>query len=100
MGDETPDWRGVMEGDKGMTAMAAACGVLIVVLGVWSTGRNPTEAQSAVEIVCLVGGLILCFLAVVLSRLGRIATQLDTFEAVAGESPEAVPDDGPGPLAR
>lgn len=73
-----------------MTVMAAVCGVMIVLLGFWSTGRNPTDGQSAVEIICLVGGLILCFIAVVLSRLQAIAVRLDGFELA---DPEPVSDD-------
>ena len=63
-----------------MTVMAAACGILLVVLGLWSTGRTPTEGQFAVEIICLVGGLILCFIAVVLGRLKGLSRRLDGFE--------------------
>ncbi len=67
-----------------MTTMAAACGILIVVLGFWSTGRSPTEAQFAVEITCLVGGLILCFIAVVLNRLSALSRRLDALDPPAG----------------
>lgn len=66
-----------------MTIMAAVCGVLIVFLGLLSAGHNPTETQSTVQIMCLVGGLILCFLAVVLARLTALGQRLDAFEAVA-----------------
>jgi hypothetical protein len=60
--------------------MAAVCGVMIVLLGLWSTGRSPTDVQMGIEITCLVGGLILCFLAVVLGRLAALANRLDSFE--------------------
>jgi hypothetical protein len=63
-----------------MAIMAAVCGVMIVLLGVWSTGRAPTDVQTGIEITCLVGGLILCFLAVVLSRLAALANRLDSFD--------------------
>jgi hypothetical protein len=63
-----------------MAIMAAVCGVMIVLLGWWSTGRTPTDVQLAVEITCLVGGLILCFLAVVLARLASLANRLDRFD--------------------
>lgn len=64
-----------------MTIMAVACGVLMVVFGFWSTGLRPTEGESAIQITCLVGGLILCFLAVVLARLGTLTARLDSIEA-------------------
>lgn len=66
-----------------MTIMAAICGVLIVFLGLLSAGHNPTEGQSTVQILCLIGGLILCFIAVVLARLALLGRRLDAFEAVA-----------------
>lgn len=73
-----------------MTIMAAICGVLIVFLGLLSAGHNPTETQSTVQIMCLIGGLILCFLAVVLARLTALGQRLDAFEAVAeGEAEKA-----------
>ncbi len=68
-----------------MTILAAACGILIVALGflstLLSTGKSPTEGQFAIQVTCLVGGLILCFLAVILSRLGSLSRRLDEFEA-------------------
>ena len=74
-----------------MTIMAVACGVLMIVFGFWSTGLRPTEGESAIQITCLVGGLVLCFLAVVLSRLSGLAARLDTIEdAIA--PPEAQAD--------
>ena len=70
-----------------MTILAAACGILIVCLGLLSTmlssGKAPTEGQFAIQVTCLVGGLILCFLAVVLSRLSGLFRRLDDFEASA-----------------
>ena len=60
-----------------MNILAAVCGVIIVLLGFWSTGTQPSDAQLGTEITCLVGGLILCFLAVVLSRLANLQRQLD-----------------------
>ncbi len=66
-----------------MTVLAAVCGVLIVLLGFWSTGRSPTDWQYAVQVTCLVGGLILCFLAVILARLTALGKRLDEFEAAA-----------------
>ena len=66
-----------------MTILAAVCGVLIVLLGFWSTGKSPSDWQFGIQVTCLVGGLILCFLAVVLSRLSVIAKRLDDFEAAA-----------------
>ena len=77
-----------------MTIMAAICGVLIVFLGLISAGHNPTETQSTVQIMCLIGGLILCFLAVVLARLTVLGQRLDAFEAVAEAAVEtAAPAD-------
>lgn len=63
-----------------MTFMAVACGMLIIVFGFWSTGLRPTEGESTIQITCLVGGLILCFLGVVLARLNALATRMDTIE--------------------
>ena len=62
--------------------MAAACGVFIVLLGLLNAGRSPTEGQTTIEVVCLVGGLILCFIAIVLARLRALDRRLDGFEAV------------------
>ena len=64
-----------------MTVMAVACGMLMIVFGFWSTGLRPTEGESAIQITCLIGGLILCFLGVVLSRLNAIATRMDVIES-------------------
>lgn len=66
-----------------MTTMATVCGILIVLLGFWSTGRSPTKAEFAIEITCLVGGLILCFIAVVLNRLAALSRRLDTLDPPA-----------------
>ena len=76
-----------------MTFLAAACGILIVVLGLLGAGRTPTDAQSMTEITCLVGGLILCFIAVVLARLAALGKRLDAFEVVPlAPSPDAPTD--------
>lgn len=64
-----------------MTFMAVACGLLMVVFGFWSTGLRPTESESAIQITCLVGGLILCFLAVVLARLNALALRMELIES-------------------
>lgn len=83
-----------------MTIMAVACGVLIVFLGLLSAGHNPTESQSIVEVVCLIGGLILCFLAVVLSRLTALGQRLDVFEAVQEVAAEpSMPAGAPAPAS-
>lgn len=72
-----------------MTILAAACGILIVCLGFLSTilgaGKAPTEGQFAIQVTCLVGGLILCFLAVILARLNNLSKRLAQFEVEAGE---------------
>ncbi len=73
-----------------MTILAAACGILIVCLGLLSTllstGKAPTEGEFAIQVTCLVGGLILCFLAVILSRLTSLSRRLDEFETFADRS--------------
>jgi hypothetical protein len=74
-----------------VTIMAAACGVIIVLLGLFSAGRSPTELQSATEVSCLIGGLVLCFIAVVLARLAALDRRLDAFEAVAQVEPAPEP---------
>ena len=71
-----------------MAIMAAICGVLIVVLGLLSTGKAPTEAQFGIEITCLVGGLILCFLAVILARLKSLTAQIGHRRADEDVSPD------------
>ena len=74
-----------------MTFMAVACGLLMIVFGFWSTGLRPTEGESAMQITCLVGGLILCFLAVVLARLNALLSRMDVVESalVPPEDPYA-----------
>jgi threonine/homoserine/homoserine lactone efflux protein len=59
-----------------MAALAGVCGVLIVLFGVLATGRAPSEAQLAMEVTALVGGLVLCFLAVVLARLKALERKI------------------------
>lgn len=72
-----------------MTVMAVICGLLMVVFGFWSTGLRPTEGESTIQIICLVGGLILCFLAVVLARLKALAIRMEMIESAM------LPPDGP-----
>jgi drug/metabolite transporter (DMT)-like permease len=60
-----------------MAALAALCGVLIVVFGLVTTGRAPSEAQIAIEVTSIVGGLVLCFLAVVLAKLYTLDRKMD-----------------------
>lgn len=60
-----------------MAALAALCGVVIVVFGLAATGRAPSEAQLAIEVTALVGGLVLCFLAVVLARLTALERKIE-----------------------
>ena len=60
-----------------MAALAALCGVVIVVFGIAGTGRAPSEAQLAIEVTALVGGLVLCFLAVVLARLRALERKIE-----------------------
>ena len=69
-----------------MSIMAAACGVMIVLLGFWSVGKSPTDVQSAIQIVCLIGGLILCFMSVVLARLAALSKRLDGFDTMDPEA--------------
>lgn len=64
-----------------MTFMAVACGLLMIVFGFWSTGLRPTEGESTIQITCLVGGLILCFLAVVLARLNALLSRMEVVES-------------------
>ena len=82
-----------------MTILAAACGILIVCLGLLSTAlgsKAPTDGQFAIQIICLVGGLILCFLAVILSRLTKLARRLDDIEEEAGDWQVGDNDPAPG----
>ncbi len=60
-----------------MAALAAVCGVLIVAFGLVSTSRAPSAADLAIEVTAFVGGILLCFLAVVLARLARLERKLD-----------------------
>lgn len=60
-----------------MAPLAFLCGVLIVLYGLTTTRHAPSDAQLAIELVCFVGGLVLCFLAVVLARLGALGRKLD-----------------------
>lgn len=68
-----------------MAALAAVCGVLIVLFGVLATGRAPSETQLAMEVTALVGGLVLCFLAVVLARLKALERKIAERPPEAGE---------------
>jgi hypothetical protein len=64
-----------------MAALAAVCGVMIVLFGLVTTRRAPSDAQFGIEVTSFVGGLVLCFLAVVLARLGRLGRKYDGFAA-------------------
>lgn len=68
-----------------MAALAALCGVLIVLFGVVATGRAPSEAQLAMEVTSFVGGLVLCFLAVVLARLKGLERKMGSRPPEPGE---------------
>ncbi len=74
-----------------MASLSAVCGVLIVAFALITTRRTPTDAQLGIEVTSFVGGLLLCFIAVVLSRLGRVMRRLDALAAqdstATGESP-------------
>ena len=67
-----------------MAALAAICGVLIVAFGLVSTSRAPSAAELAIEVTAFVGGILLCFLAVVLSRLTRLERKLEGMERQLG----------------
>lgn len=71
-----------------MAILAALCGMMIVAFGLLTTRPGPTDAQFGIEITCLVGGLVLIFLGVVLTRLARLARRL--------EPPAKAPGDPPG----
>ena len=60
-----------------MAALAAVCGILIALFGLVATGRTPSEAQLSIEVTAFVGGLVLCFLAVVLARLKRLDRRIE-----------------------
>ena len=62
-----------------MTSLAAVCGVLIVLFSIVFTKKAPNDAQFGIEVTAVVGGLILCFMAVVLSRLKSLDRKLDGF---------------------
>jgi hypothetical protein len=68
-----------------MAALAALCGVLIVVFGVVATGRAPSEAQLGLEVTSFIGGLVLCFLAVVLARLKALERKIGARPPEPGE---------------
>ena len=70
-----------------MTVLAAVCGVLIVIFGIVFTKKAPNDAQFGIEVTAVVGGLLLCFIAVVLSRLKSLDRKLETLrlEEDAGE---------------
>ena len=65
-----------------MTVLAAVCGVLIVCFGILFTGKAPTDAQFGIEVTAVVGGLLLCFLAVVLSRLKSLDRKIEALQNV------------------
>ena len=60
-----------------MAALAAVCGVMIVLFGLVTAGRAPTDVRLGIEVTSFVGGLVLCFMAVVLARLSGLARRLD-----------------------
>ena len=71
-----------------MTSLAAICGVLIVTFGIVFTKRGPNDAQFGTEVTAVVGGLLLFFIAIVLSRLKTLDRKLEAlrFEQ-EGEEP-------------
>ncbi len=60
-----------------MTSLAAICGILIVTFGILFTKKAPNDAQFGVEVTAVVGGLLLFFIAVVLSRLKGLDRKLE-----------------------
>ena len=60
-----------------MTSLAAVCGILIVTFGIVFTKKAPNDAQFGVEVTAVVGGLLLFFIAVVLSRLKTLDRKLE-----------------------
>lgn len=60
-----------------MGILSGVCGVLIVVFGLFTTRHSPNDAQFGTEVTCLVGGLVLVFLGVLLSRLDRLGRRID-----------------------
>ncbi len=70
-----------------MAPLAAICGVMIVLYGLIMTHHAPTDAQLGLEVTCFVGGLVLCFLSVVLARIAKLMQKLD-----AAAAPPTVPE--------
>ena len=68
-----------------MAALAALCGVFIVVFGLVATGRAPSEAQLGLEVTSFVGGLVLCFIAVVLARLKALERKMGAYPPPGAE---------------
>ena len=60
-----------------MASLAAICGVLIVTFGIVFTKKAPNDAQFCVEVTAVVGGLLLFFIAIVLSRLKTLDRKLE-----------------------
>lgn len=71
-----------------MAMVAAACGILFIAAGLWSMGGHADGVGVLTVIVCLVGGLVLCFLAALLSRVAALGRRLDDLDE---RSPERVP---------
>lgn len=68
-----------------MAFLAAACGVVIILFGLLTIRRSPTDAQLNLEVTCLVGGLVLCFLAVALARVSALGRSLRDRGRATGE---------------
>ena len=79
-----------------MAALAAVCGVMIVLFGLVTMRRAPSDVQFGIEVTSFVGGLVLCFLAVVLARLGRLGRQFDGLAARSESRADARDDHLPG----
>ena len=60
-----------------MTILAAVCGVLIVTFGIVFTKKAPNDPEFGIGDTAVMGGLLLCFIAVVLSRLKGLDRKLD-----------------------
>ena len=60
-----------------MAALAAVCGIAIILFGLLTAGRAPSDVRYGIEVTSFVGGLVLCFLAVVLGRLARTLRMLE-----------------------
>ena len=69
-----------------MAALAAVCGVLIVLFGFVTTRKTPTDAQFGIEVTSFVGGLVLIFVAVLLARIDRLARTIDRHAREGGFS--------------